>query len=72
MKPAARHRPFARLALAALAILFGALGLGLVLLGSRLGLAGEETALIAAALLLTAGADALIVWRWDRLAAHPD
>jgi hypothetical protein len=56
-----------RLLFTGLTALFAVLGLGLIAFRAALGLEPEETAIIAAALLLTATADLIILWRYDRL-----
>jgi hypothetical protein len=51
-----------------LAAVFAVLGLALIAFRAALGLEPGETAIISAALILTAAADLLILWRLDRLA----
>ncbi len=60
--------PAGKLLFAGLALLFALLGIALLVFRATLGLEPSQAALIAAALLLTAAADALILARWDRLA----
>ena len=65
MQPSSRR--FGKLIFGGFAVLFGLLGLLVLAFRDTLGLEMGEAGVIAAALLLTAGADVLILMRWDRL-----
>ena len=65
MQPSSRR--FGKLIFGGFAVLFGLLGLLVLAFRDTLGLEMGEAGVNAAALLLTAGADVLILMRWDRL-----